>query len=226
MNPSEESLEYLREKMVTEQLLGRDIKDKKVLSAFMKVPRHRFVDPAMYQEAYCDFPLSIGKDQTISQPYIVALMVQLLGVIKNDKVLEIGTGSGYETAMLAELAANVFSIERIGELAAKAKKILEEFSYKDIHIKIDDGTLGWEEFTPFDKIIVTASAPDVPKPLLDQLSLGGKMVIPIGPRSTQRLILLEKTEAGQILKKDICGCIFVPLIGRYGWKGDNAGKNL
>jgi len=205
--------------MVNVQLLGRDIKDKRVLDVFRKVPRHRFVDPAMYKDAYGDFPLSIGKGQTISQPYIVALMAQLLNLLKTDRVLEIGTGSGYETAILAELAGEVFSIERIESLAVKAKEALKDFGYKNIHIKIDDGTLGWQEFAPFDKIIVTASSQDIPKPLLDQLSEEGRLVIPVGPRGTQRLLVLEKDNEGQISEKDICGCVFVPLIGKYGYAG-------
>ena len=218
MNACEESLEYLRQKMVKDQLLSRDIKDKKVLNVFRNVPRHQFIDPAMRKDAYGDFPLSIGKGQTISQPYIVALMVQLLDVLEKDRILEIGTGSGYETAILAELAQDVFSIERIEVLAAKARRILEGLSYKNVHIKIGDGTLGWEEHAPFDKIIVTASSPGIPRPLLDQLSEGGKMVIPVGTRFTQRLTLLEKSEGGRLSEQDVCGCVFVPLIGEYGWK--------
>lgn len=218
MKPYGEGLEYLRMRMVEEQLAGRDIKDKKVLDVFRKVPRHRFVDPAMYDEAYGDFPLSIGKGQTISQPYIVALMVQVLELTQKDKVLEIGTGSGYETAILAELAGDIFSIERIEPLANKAKDILRDLGYTNIHIKVGDGTLGWQEFLPFDKIIVTASSLTVPEPLLAQLSGTGKLVMPVGPRFTQRLMLLEKDINGEVTEKDICGCVFVPLIGDYGWK--------
>ncbi len=217
MRPSEEDLEYLRQRMVKEQLLGRDIKDKKVLDVFRKIPRHRFVDPAMSQDAYGDFPLSIGRAQTISQPYIVALMVQLLDIAKGDKVLEIGTGSGYETAILAELGGDVYSIERIELLATKAKKVLEELGYKNIHIKTGDGTLGWQEFVPFDKIVITASSADPPGPLLEQLSAGGRMVMPVGSRFTQKLILFEKNKQGNFFRRDICGCVFVPLIGKYGW---------
>ncbi|NQT75607.1 MAG: protein-L-isoaspartate(D-aspartate) O-methyltransferase [Candidatus Omnitrophica bacterium] len=224
MNPSEENLEYLRQRMVDEQLLRRDIRDKNVTSVFRKVPRHRFVDPAMRLEAYGDFPVSIGKGQTISQPYMVALMAQVLDVKKNDKVLEIGTGSGYETAILAELGGEIFSIERIEGLAKKAGKVLEEFGYKNIHIKTGDGTLGWQEHAPFDKIIVTASSQDAPQPLLDQLREGGKMVMPVGSRFTQRLLVLEK-EKGRISERDVCGCVFVPLIGEFGWGENCAGKD-
>jgi protein-L-isoaspartate(D-aspartate) O-methyltransferase len=226
MNHSEEALERLRHKMVRDQLLGRDIKDNKVLSVFRKVPRHRFVDPAMCEDAYRDFPLSIGRGQTISQPYIVALMVQLLDVAEGDKVLEIGTGSGYETAILSELGANIFSIERIELLAIKAEKVLKKFGYKNVHIKTGDGTLGWQESAPFDKIIVTAGSLDIPGQVLGQLSRGGKMVIPIGSRFSQRLILSEKDKKGGIFKKDICGCVFVPLVGKYGWEENSAGADI
>lgn len=203
--------------MVKNQLMGRDIKDKKILDVFDRVQRHRFIDPTMYDEAYGDFPVSIGKGQTISQPYMVAFMVQLLNVAESDRVLEIGTGSGYETAILAELAKEVFSVERIGALADKAKQALEDFDYNNIHIKVDDGTLGWQEFSPFNKIIVTASSLNIPSPLVDQLLKGGSMVIPVGSRFTQCLILLEKSEQGRVTEKDVCGCVFVPLIGKYGW---------
>jgi len=226
MNYSGEGFEDLRHKMVKDQLLGRDIRDKKILDVFGKVPRHRFIDPAMYDEAYGDFPVSIGKGQTISQPYMVAFMVQLLNITEGDKVLEIGTGSGYETAILAELAGEVFSVERIGILADKARHSLQDFGYKNIRIKVDDGTLGWQEFAPFNKIVVTASSLSIPSPLLDQLSKGGKMVMPVGSRFTQRLILLEKSEQGRVSEKYLCGCVFVPLIGRYGWEDSSAGSDI
>ena len=211
--------------MLQEQLLRRDIKDKKVLDVFKKVPRHKFIDPAMQEEAYGDFPLSIGEDQTISQPYMVALMVQLLDIAKSDRVLEIGTGSGYETAIIAELGNAVFSIERIEKLANKARLLFEKLDYRNIYIKIGDGTLGWQEFSPFEKIVVTAASPQIPMPLLDQLKAGGRLVIPIGPRFSQRLIVLEKSREGRISEKDICGCVFVPLIGQYGREEDNARKD-
>lgn len=228
MSPSEKDLEYLRYRMVEEQLLGRDIKDNNVLEVFKKVPRHRFVDALNQGNAYDDFPLPIGNGQTISQPYIVSLMVQLIDVRNTDRVLEIGTGSGYETAILAELAKEVFSVERIGLLAERSKKILEGLGYDNIFIKIGDGTLGWKEFAPFDKIIVTASSPDIPGPLVDQLSDEGIMVIPIGPRFSQRLVLVEKSKKGRVSKADKSNCVFVPLIGEYGWKGidGDAGKDI
>lgn len=212
--------------MVKEQLASRDIKDSKVLDVFRKVPRHRFIDPKFYKDSYSDFPLPIDNGQTISQPYIVALMVQLLEIKQNDRVLEIGTGSGYETAILAELADKVFSIERIGILAEKAARVLDELGYKNIMIKTGDGTMGWKDFGPFDKIVVTASGKEVPGSLLEQLKAPGRLVMPVGPRFTQMLLLVEKDSKAGITEKDICGCTFVPLIGRYGWTQNNAGKDI
>lgn len=223
MKNLEDSFEYLRQKMVEEQLMGRDITDRKVLDVFRRVLRHKFVDAKIYKDAYNDFPLPIGKGQTISQPYIVALMVQLLDIQKDDKVLEIGTGSGYETAILAELAGKVFSVERIEVLAKDAEKILDEMGYDNIQIKRGDGTLGWQDFAPFNKIVVTASAEKAPEPLLQQLDKNGKMVMPVGPRFTQGLLVLEKDSIGSVTQKYICGCTFVPLIGEYGWREENAG---
>ncbi|MFH1854770.1 MAG: protein-L-isoaspartate(D-aspartate) O-methyltransferase [Candidatus Omnitrophota bacterium] len=220
MNLSEETLKRLRCQMVKEQLAGRDIRDKRILDAFKSVPRHRFVGPLDQQNAYSDFPLPIGSGQTISQPYIVALMTQLADLKKTSKVLEIGTGSGYQTAVLAELVKEVFSIERIGSLAERAKKILMELGYGNICIEVGDGTLGWREFAQFDKIIVTASSPEIPSPLIDQLALGGNMVIPIGPRFSQRLVVIEKSKKGRITRIDKSGCVFVSLIGEYGWQDE------
>lgn len=203
--------------MVVNQLSGRDIKDKKVLSVFEKVPRHKFANPKFYKDAYGDFPLPIGDGQTISQPYIVALMVQILDIKESDSVLEIGTGSGYQTAILAELAGRVFSIERIENLTENAGAVLKKMGYKNITLKTGDGTAGWQEFSPFDKIIISAGAESVPAPLVEQLKSPGKLAIPVGPRISQELLLIEKTDKGDILKKDICACTFVPLIGKYGW---------
>ena len=207
--------------MVKEQLSGRDIRSKDVLDVFSRVPRHKFIDLSLQKDAYGDFPLSIGKGQTISQPYMVALMVQALELTKEDKILEIGTGSGYETAILAELAGQIFSIERIREIGLKAQEVLKDSGYRNIEIKIDDGTLGWEVHAPFDKIIVTASSQGVPGPLLEQLSNNGKMVMPVGPRAAQRLMLLEKDSQGRVSEKDVCGCVFVPLIGKHGWSNED-----
>ena len=208
----------LRREMVTGQLLGRDIKDKNILDVFGKVPRHRFIDPKFYKDAYADFPLSIGNGQTISQPYMVALMAQLADIKKSDKILEIGSGSGYQTAILAELANQVFSVERLKNLTENSSAILEELGYKNITLKTDDGTMGWKGFAPFDKIVVTAGGENVPEPLLEQLRSPGRLVMPVGPRISQKLLLVEKTCKGAILEKEICSCVFVPLIGKYGWK--------
>ncbi|MDP2981015.1 MAG: protein-L-isoaspartate(D-aspartate) O-methyltransferase [Candidatus Omnitrophota bacterium] len=208
----------LRREMVTGQLLGRDIKDKNILDVFERVPRHRFIDHKFYKDAYGDFPLSIGNGQTISQPYMVALMAQLLDIKKSDRILEIGTGSGYQTAILAELANQVFSVERLKNLTENSSAILEEMGYKNITLKTDDGTMGWKDFAPFDKIVVTAGGENVPEPLLEQLKSPGRLVMPVGPRTSQKLLLVEKTDKGDILEKEICACVFVPLIGKYGWK--------
>lgn len=222
----ENDFSEMRRNMVASQLSGRDIRDKTVLDAFEKVPRHEFIDAKFYKDAYSDFPLPIENEQTVSQPYIVALMVQLLDIKKSDKALEIGTGSGYETAILAELAGEVFSVERLKDLTEKAKLALKKTGYKNITLKTGDGMLGWEEFAPFDKIIVSAGAETMPGPLTRQLKSPGKLVLPVGPRIRQKILLVEKTGKGEILEKEICDCMFVPLIGRYGWKDSNARKDI
>ncbi len=169
-------------------------------------------------QAYGDYPLPIGEDQTISQPYIVALMTEILELQETDRVLEVGTGSGYQAAILAELAAAVFSIDRRGGLADQARSILDSLGYRNIHIRVGDGTLGWPEEAPFDGIIVTAGAPQVPRPLVEQLALGGRLVIPVGDRFTQTLTCVRQTREG--LKYEYYGgCRFVRLIGKYGWDG-------
>ncbi len=226
MNIRENDFGEMRRRMVIDQLSGRDIKDKLVLDIFEKVPRHKFTDPKFYKDAYSDFPLPIENEQTISQPYIVALMAQLLDIKKSDRILEIGTGSGYQAAILAELANQVFSVERLKNLTEKARAVLEEMGYKNITLNIGDGTMGWEEFAPFDKIVVSASAEFAPEPLMKQLKSPGKLVMPVGPRISQRLLVIEKTAKGEVLEKEICGCVFVPLIGKYGWEGNNAGKDI
>ncbi len=208
----------LRKEMVQEQLLGRGIKDPRVIEAFLKVPRERFVPKRLQMYAYDDGPLSIGYGQTISQPYMVALMTELLDVDKRDKVLEIGTGSGYQTAILAELAGEVYSVERIPELAERAREVLQDLGYANVRIRVGDGTLGWDTYAPYDKIIVTAGAPKVPAPLIEQLASGGRMVIPVGPRYHQILKVLEKTWDGDVVEKEDIPCIFVPLIGAEGWQ--------
>ena len=207
-----------REMMVEVQLKGRGIKDKRVLEAMGKVPRHRFVEKKFQSTAYADYPLSIGEKQTISQPYMVALMTQCLKLQGDEKVLEVGTGSGYQVAILAELAKEVYSIERIASLARRARKILPELGYPNIRFKVGDGTRGWEKHSPYEGIMVTAGSPDIPQSLVDQLSEGGRMVIPVGGNFSQELVVVRKWK-GKVEKKNICGCVFVPLIGKFGWKG-------
>jgi len=205
-----------RENMVQSQLIPRGIRDPKVLAAMRKVPRHLFVEEALRSQAYGDFPLPIGEQQTISQPYIVAFMTEALELTGTEKVLEIGTGCGYQAAILAEIVPQVYSIERLPELAAKARRTLEALRYFNVKIKVGDGTLGWPEEAPFDAIIVTAAAPGIPRPLLDQLAMGGRLIIPVGDRCTQTLDVVHKTPEG--LKHDYRGgCRFVKLIGTYGW---------
>lgn len=205
-----------RKKMVEEQLIKRGIKNQQVLDTMLKVQRHLFVDSKNLKEAYCDSPLPINCSQTISQPYIVALMTELIEPGKNKKVLEIGTGSGYQTAILAELCKKIFSIERHKILAEKAQKKLESLGYKNIQIKTEDGTIGWKDKSPYDAIIVTAAAPEVPDALVKQLKDRGKMVIPVGPHFQQNLELISK-RGDSYISKTICGCVFVPLIGKNGW---------
>jgi protein-L-isoaspartate(D-aspartate) O-methyltransferase len=183
----------------------------------VSVPRHLFVEDALQNQAYGDFPLPIGSGQTISQPYIVALMTQALQLQGNETVLEIGTGCGYQTAILAELADRIYSIERIKPLHIKARRSLDRLNYVNVVCKIDDGTLGWPDFGPYDAIIVTAASPEVPTPLLDQLADPGRMVIPVGDRYSQALIVVTKRE-GEILQKTIEQVRFVSLIGLHGWQ--------
>ncbi|MBI5749771.1 MAG: protein-L-isoaspartate(D-aspartate) O-methyltransferase [Nitrospinae bacterium] len=206
-----------RKIMVEEQLIGRGIRDRRVLDAMGKVPRHLFVEEALRSRAYGDHPLPIGEKQTISQPYMVALMTESLELKGNEKVLEIGTGSGYQSAVLAELCEKVYSVERIKALAVKARDRLDSLGYLNIAIKIFDGTYGWIEHAPYDAIIVTAGAPDIPKSLIDQLAVDGRMVIPIGDEFSQTLVKLEKGRDG-ITTTNICGCVFVKLVGNHGWK--------
>lgn len=202
----------LRHKMVYFQLIGRDIKDTNVIEAMEKIPRHLFVEENYQSEAYSDYPLPIGMGQTISQPYIVALMTQALCLRKEDSVLEIGTGSGYQTAVLAEIAKEVFTVEKINSLIIKAEKVLASLNYVNIHFKNSDGYDGWFEKSPFDKIIVTAAPNDIPDSLTRQLKNEGIMLIPIGLAGrTQTLYKVTKT-GNKVIKKEICGVAFVPLI--------------
>jgi protein-L-isoaspartate(D-aspartate) O-methyltransferase len=208
-----------RLRMVEEQIIGRGIRDPRVIAAMKKVPRHLFVEEALQSQAYSDHPLPIGEKQTISQPYMVALMTEALKLEGREKVLEIGTGSGYQTAILSELAANVFSIERIRSLAIRARKLINELGYFNAEIRFSDGTSGWPEESPFDAITVTAGAPNIPQPFIDQLTMGGGLVIPVGDAYSQELFRITKTEEG-IKKEDLGGCRFVKLVGKHGWEGE------
>jgi protein-L-isoaspartate(D-aspartate) O-methyltransferase len=205
-----------RMKMVEDQLVRRGIVNQKVLEAMRKIKRHLFVNENEQDRAYDDTPLTIPCSQTISQPYMVGLMTELIGPDETKTVLEIGTGSGYQAAVLAETCKQVYSIERHQELAEHANNILKKLGYENVEIKTDDGTVGWKEKAPFDGIIVTAGAPEVPDILVEQLNEQGKMVIPVGTHYRQNLELVQK-RGDSYIKKTICGCIFVPLIGRGGW---------
>jgi len=206
-----------REQMVIEQIESRGITDINVLAAMRKVPRHLFVSEALMDQAYGDYPLPIGEQQTISQPYIVAEMTQALQLGKDDRVLEIGTGSGYQAAILAEIAFRVYTIERINPLFIKARKLFDKLHYHNIVARYSDGTLGWEAESPFDAIIVTAGAPEIPENLVKQLAIGGRMVIPVGDQFSQELIKLYNDEQG-IRKTYLGGCRFVKLLGEQGWR--------
>jgi protein-L-isoaspartate(D-aspartate) O-methyltransferase len=215
----ENSIKYERQRqdMVKRQIEARGVTDPKVLAAMYKVPRHLFVGDALRDQAYGDFPLPIGEQQTISQPYIVAEMTQALQPGKDDRILEIGTGSGYQAAILAEIVFRVYTIEKIYPLYTKSRKLFDKLHYHNIVTKYSDGTSGWEDESPFDGIIVTAGSPGIPKPLVSQLAVGGRMVIPVGDLYSQELIKLYKDEHG-IRKTNLGGCRFVKLVGEYGWR--------
>jgi protein-L-isoaspartate(D-aspartate) O-methyltransferase len=217
--PTEINHDYrlAREKMVKNQILSRGVTDPGVLEAMGKIKRHLFVEEALIGEAYNDHPLPVGYKQTISQPYIVALMTEALELRGKEKTLEIGTGSGYQTAILAELSKTVYTIERVEPLLEKSKMLLESLGYTNIFFKAFDGTLGWDEFAPYDAIIVTAGAPSMPQPLLDQMAEGGRLVIPIGNRYGQDLIKVTRTK-NTFKETNLGGCRFVDLIGAHGWK--------
>ena len=205
-----------RTRMVDEQLIPRGITDSRVLKAMRTVPRHRFVEMGQKDMAYTDQPLAIGHQQTISQPYIVALMTQALKPGPEDKVLEIGTGSGYQAAVLAELCREVYTVEKINELLESARAVLKDLGYDNVISKLHDGTLGWPDHAPYDAILVTAGAPEIPGPLMDQLADGGRMLIPVGDQTYQELIKITKKD-GEIHKEKLGGCRFVPLLGKHGW---------
>jgi protein-L-isoaspartate(D-aspartate) O-methyltransferase len=207
----------MRSQMVETQLISRGISDPLVLNAMKKVLRHKFIPENLQSAAYEDGPLPIGEGQTISQPYMVAIMTEKLDLKGGEKVLEIGTGSGYQAAVLAEIAKEVWTIERIPPIAERSKKIFDELGYKNIKVIVGDGTLGLPDEAPFDGIIVTAGAPFIPKPLIDQLADGGRLVIPVGERFGQVLKIAEK-HGKKIEVEDSIGCVFVPLVGTFGWK--------
>lgn len=208
--------ERLRLEMVEKQIVQRGIHDTAVLAALREVPRHLFVGEALMDQAYSDFPLPIGEQQTISQPYIVAEMTQALQLTKEDRVLEIGTGSGYQAAVLARIAFRVYTIERIYSLYSKARKLFDRLGYHNIVTRYSDGTTGWKDESPFDAIIVTAGAPDIPTTLVNQLAIGGRMIIPVGNQYAQDLIQLVRETHG-VRKTNLGGCRFVKLVGEHGW---------
>jgi protein-L-isoaspartate(D-aspartate) O-methyltransferase len=215
-----DDFEHARERMVEMQLIARGIHDPKVLGAMRRVPRERFTPPELRDSAYGDHPLPIGHDQTISQPYIVAFMTEALELTGVEKVLEIGTGSGYQAAVLAEIAREVYTVERIAALSERAREVLLELGYGNIFFKIQNGTRGWPEYAPYDAILVTAAAPEVPEPFLEQLRDGGRLVIPVGDRFSQNLIKTTKT-GDRAIREDLGGVRFVSLLGEHGWREED-----
>jgi protein-L-isoaspartate(D-aspartate) O-methyltransferase len=207
-----------RERMVRDLIAARGVKDERVLAAMRKIQRHLFVRDHLRSQAYGDHALPIGSSQTISQPYIVARMSELLEVGREHSVLEIGTGSGYQTAVLALLARRVYSLERIAELAQQAIPRMRQLGVDNVKIQVFDGTVGWSEWAPYDRILVTAGAPKVPEPLLDQLAPGGMLLIPEGQIQQQRLVLYKKSARGEVRRREGEEVAFVPLLGRHGWK--------
>ena len=213
-----------RQRMVDEQLSARNIKDARVLQAMRNVPRHMFVPADMVNVAYEDRPLGIGRGQTISQPYVVALMAEVLRITPTSRVLEIGTGSGYAAAVLAELGREVITLERHADLALRAKSILDDLGLSRIRVHVTDGTLGFPQEAPYDAISVTAAGPIVPQELRDQLALGGRLVIPVGDTvASQNLLLIERTGSDSFVETIICPVRFVPLVGARGWADDESG---
>ncbi|HBG05029.1 MAG: protein-L-isoaspartate O-methyltransferase [Geobacteraceae bacterium GWC2_58_44] len=217
INPNRE-LEARKEGMVSDDLLARGIRDAAVIRAMREVPREAFLPPEMERFAYDDGPLPIEAGQTISQPYIVAYMIEALQLMGKERVLEIGTGSGYAAAVLSRCAAEVFTVERIAVLEESARSRLETLGYRNVKVHLADGTLGWKEHAPYDAIVVTAGAPEVPEELLEQLAPGGRLVIPVGPTPhLQNLVRVRKDAQGEIRREELCAVRFVPLIGEQGW---------
>jgi protein-L-isoaspartate(D-aspartate) O-methyltransferase len=209
--------------MVDTQLRPRGIHDPRVLEAFLAVPRHEFVDPGLAGEAYADRPLPIGHGQTISQPYMVAIMTQCLAPRSEDRVLEIGTGSGYQAAILSHLVRTVFTVERIAPLAQRAKDAFVRLGLTNVLQRVGDGSVGWEAYAPYDGIVVTAGAPRVPPSIVAQLAEGGRLVIPTGGPATQTLRVIVR-EGGRLQDREEVGCVFVPLVGEEGWPADSHGN--
>lgn len=212
-----------RRLMVERQIIGRGVNDRLVLDAMMGVPRHLFVEEALRGQAYGDYPLPIGEKQTISQPFMVAYMTAALSLRGGEKVLEIGTGSGYQAAILSQIASRVYSVERIAILARRARRVLDSIGCQNVNIKLSDGTLGWEEEAPFDGIVVTAGAPTVPPHYLDQLAIGGRLVLPVGSRGTQVLKRITRRGMTDFVEENLLDCRFVPLIGKDGWENEENG---
>lgn len=215
----------LRDAMVESQIIARGTRHKALIEAMRLIPRHLFVEEALWAQAYSDFPLPIGHKQTISQPYMVAFMTESLGLTGKEKVLEIGGGSGYHTAVLSMLSDRVYSIERIPQIASRARRVLDSLSSSNVVMRIGDGTMGWPEEAPFDAVIVAASSPDVPPAYLEQLSLGGRLIMPVGGSDAQALVRVTKKDNGA--RKEVLGaCRFVRLIGRHGWKDGEGGVGV
>jgi len=214
------NFEVARKRMVETQIVARGIHDRRVIEAMLKIPRHLFVEEAMAAQAYNDNPLPIGEKQTISQPYMVALMTELLELKGKEKVLEIGTGSGYQAAVLAVLAERVCTMERIRPLAMRARKVLDGLGLLNVNIRVADGTCGWEEEAPFDAILVTAGAPEIPNTLVSQLAVGGRLVLPVGDQFSQTLVRIVRQRDGSCTIEDSIGCRFVKLVGKHGWESE------
>jgi protein-L-isoaspartate(D-aspartate) O-methyltransferase len=207
-----------RRRMVEEQIIARGVRDARVIDAMLRVPRHLFVPEALAAQAYSDFPLPIGERQTISQPYMVAVMSEALQLQGGEKVLEIGTGSGYQSAVLALLARQVFSLERLPALARQARRTLDQCGFARVNVRVSDGTSGWEEEAPYEGILVTAGAPAIPQSYRSQLTIGGRLVIPVGDRISQTLVRLTRLSERDYREERLFGCRFVPLVGDHGWR--------
>ena len=216
---SRQSMDYeqLREYLIRAHIEGAGIRDQRVLETMRKVPRHEFVPEEYRHRAYENESLPIGEGQTISQPFMVGVMTEILHIRPKDKLLEIGTGSGYQTAILAELAGEVYTVERLETLSLRAQEVLGRLDYTNISFAVADGSRGWSENAPFDRIIVTASSPAIPSPLVEQLAINGRLALPVGDYTHQALTIVDKLEDGLRERADI-GCVFVPLVGRFAWR--------